>query len=302
MAALTGFLNGQWHRESTVEPPGTKSDSPALCVLNAVCRPGLWAYGASTRSLKDQRIWLTGASTGIGRAVALELASRGAICGLTARNEESLQKLRQEIEARGGNALVLPGDVTDGDRMKAIASEFRAQLGEIDILIANAGTHVFTKPEQFDAKEYLSLMDLNFGGMVRCIEAVLPAMLKRGSGHVVGVASLAGYRGMPRAAAYGASKAAMINFLESIRFHTARRGVKVTVVNPGFVRTPLTDKNDFQMPFLIDADRAARIICSGIAREKDEISFPIPFNWAIKLLRILPYPIYKALISNAVKF
>jgi short-subunit dehydrogenase len=260
-------------------------------------------------SLAGKRIWLTGASSGIGRALALELAARGAACGLTARSEEALRALRGEIEGRGGRAIVVPGDVTDAAQMKAVAAELEERLGGIDILIANAGTHLFTKPEAFDAGEYLGLMNLNYGGMLRCIEAVLPYMLQRagegregGGGRIVGVSSLAGYRGVPRAAAYGASKAAMIHFLESLRFHLVRRGIGITIVNPGFVRTPLTDKNDFHMPFLIDADRAARIMCDGIARGKDEITFPIPFNWIIKVMRIIPYPIYKRIMSRAVKF
>jgi short-subunit dehydrogenase len=248
-----------------------------------------------------KRVWLTGAGAGIGHAVALEFAARGAICGLTGRNEAPLLALRGQIESRGGKALVFPGDVTDANRMKAIAAEMETQLGGVDILVANAGTHLFTRPEQFDAREYLMLMDLNYGGMLRCIEAVLPAMLKRGSGHLVGVASLAGFRGVPRAAAYGASKAAMINFLESLRFHVAPRNIKVTIVNPGFVKTPLTDKNDFHMPFIVEPGRAAKIICSGIARGRDEVSFPIPFNWAIKLMRILPYPIYQRIMDKTWK-
>ena len=253
-------------------------------------------------SLKGQRVWLTGASMGIGHAVAIELASRGAILGLTARTAEPLEALRKQIDTRGGQAWIFPGDVTDAEQMKAIAAEFRAQAGPIDILIANAGTHVFTKPEAFDSKEYLSLMNLNFGGMLHCIEAVLPLMYERKSGHIVGVASLSGYRGLPRAAAYGASKAAAINFLEGLRFHLVRKGIDVTVVNPGFVRTPLTDKNDFHMPFLVEPDRAARIICDGIARRKLEIAFPIPFSWAIKMMRIIPLPIYNAIMSRAVAF
>jgi short-subunit dehydrogenase len=252
--------------------------------------------------LAGKRIWLTGASSGIGRALALELASRGAVCGLTARSEEALRALRGEIEGRGGRAVVAAGDVNDGARMRAVAAELVEGLGGVDILIANAGTHLFTKPEAFDAEEYLRLMNLNYGGMLRCIEAVLPYMLGRDGGRIVGVSSLAGFRGVPRAAAYGASKAAMINFLESVRFHLARRNIGVTIVNPGFVRTPLTDKNDFHMPFLVDADRAAKIMCDGIARGRDEISFPVPFNWAIKVMRIIPYPIYKRIMSRAVKF
>ena len=252
-------------------------------------------------SLAGKRVWITGAGKGIGRAVALELASRGAVCGLTARDEKSLNEVLQQIEKRGGKAFVLPGDVTDADRMKAIAAELQAKLGGIDILLSNAGTHVFTKPEQFDANEYISLMNLNFGGMARCIEAVLPDMLNCGNGHLVATASMAGYRGIPRAGAYCASKAAIIHFLESIRFHLILRGVKVTVINPGFVRTPLTDKNVFHMPFLIEPDKAARIICNGIEREKEEIAFPFPVKWGMKFLRIVPYPIWKAVMFMAWK-
>ena len=250
--------------------------------------------------LAGKRVWLTGASTGIGRAVALELAAHGAVTGLTARNETALRDLCDEIERMGGRAVVLQGDVTDAVRMKEIVHKFEGQAGAIDVLIANAGSHLFTRPERFDAGEYLGLMDLNYGGMLKCIEALLPGMLDRGAGHIVGVASLAGFRGVPRAAAYGASKAAMINFLESLRFHVVRRNVKVTIVNPGFVRTPLTDKNDFRMPFLIEADRAARTICAGIARGKDEIAFPFPFSWMIKAMRIIPFPLYKSIMSRAV--
>ncbi|MHC5023984.1 MAG: SDR family NAD(P)-dependent oxidoreductase [Planctomycetota bacterium] len=248
--------------------------------------------------LDGKRLWVTGASLGIGRAIALELADHGAVSVLTARSEERLHDLRKEVEARGGRALVKPGDVTDLDRMKAIASEIEAELGGLDTLIANAGTHLFTTPEAFDTQEYLDLMDINYGGTLRCIEAALPGMLERGRGRIVGIASLAGLRGLPRAAAYSASKSAMINFLQSIRFHLKDHNVHVTIVNPGFVRTPLTDKNDFGMPFLIAADKAARIICSGIARGRDEISFPFPFSSTIKLMRVLPYPIYDWIMTK----
>jgi len=251
--------------------------------------------------LADQRVWLTGASMGIGRALAFELAARGAVSILTARNEAALHEVRREVEARGGRALIKPGDVTDLDRMKTIAATIEEELGGIDVLIANAGTHLFTKHAAFDTAEYLALMDINYGGTLRCIEAVLPGMLRREAGRIVGIASLAGLRGLPRAAAYSASKGAMINFLQSIRFHLLEHNVQVTIVNPGFVRTPLTDKNDFHMPFLMDADRAARIICSGIERGKKEIAFPIPFSWTIQLMRIIPYPIYEWIMTRVWK-
>lgn len=246
---------------------------------------------------EGKRIWLTGASLGIGRALAIELAARGARLVLTSRSPEPLAALAAEL---GGpeRAIALSGDVTDAKRMHDVAATASDELGGIDILVANAGTHLFTKPEAFDAEEYLRLMSINYGGMLHAIEAVLPAMLERGSGHIVGVASLAGFRGMPRAAAYCASKSAMIAFLESLRFHTKSAGVPVTIVNPGFVRTPLTDKNDFHMPFLVEPDRAARIMADGIARQKKEIAFPFPFSTTMRLMRVLPYPIYEWLMNR----
>lgn len=249
-------------------------------------------------NLHGKRIWLTGASLGIGRALAHELATRGAVTVLTARNEQTLDTVRQEVESRGGKAIVKSGDVTDLERMKTIAIEIETELGGIDVLIANAGTHLPTKPEEFDTEEYLGLMDINYGGTLRCIEAVLPAMLARKSGQIVGIASLAGMRGLPQAAAYCASKAAVINFFQSMRIHLQEHNIRVTTVNPGFVRTPLTDKNDFDMPFLIEPEKAARIICSGIARNRKEISFPIPFSWTIRLLRIIPSPFYNWIMTR----
>ena len=231
----------------------------------------------------------------------MEMAQRGATVGLTARSEESLNGLQEEIESAGGTALVLAGDVTDHQAMLAIAREMRSRVGGIDILVANAGTHLFTKVEEFDVEEYMHLMNLNYGGVLNCISAVIPGMLAEKRGHIVGVASLAGYRAVPRAAAYGASKSAVIHFLEGIRFHLADHGIPVTVVNPGFVRTPLTDKNDFHMPFLMEADHSARVICDGIEKQRKEITFPRPFNWGIKLMRILPMPIYATIMRRVWK-
>ncbi|MHC5026594.1 MAG: SDR family NAD(P)-dependent oxidoreductase [Planctomycetota bacterium] len=246
----------------------------------------------------DQLIWITGASQGIGRALALALAGQGAIPVLTARSRNDLDTVQREIESNGGRAAVHPGDVTDGERMQEIVREVEGELGPIDMLIANAGAHLFTRPEAFDTAEYLDLMNLNYGGTLHCIEAVLPGMLERRRGRIVGVASLAGFRALPRAAAYGASKAALINFFDSIRFHLERHGVGVTVVNPGFVRTPLTDKNDFTMPFLMEPDDAAHVICRGLSRDKKEIAFPFPFSTTIRLLRVLPYPIYERIMRR----
>ncbi len=248
--------------------------------------------------LKDACVWLTGASSGIGEALAYELAARGARIALTARRGELLEKMAVSIRERGGKAECFPGDVLDLDQMKALVAEIESRMGPIDVAIPNAGTHVFTVPEEFNSREYMSLMNLNFGGTLHCVEAVLPSMLKRGRGALAPVASLAGYRGLPRAAAYGASKSAMIHFFESIRFHLVSKGIVISIVNPGFVKTPLTDRNDFKMPFLVDAPRAARIICDGIERGKREIAFPFPFNLVLKIARMLPAPLYEALVNR----
>lgn len=248
--------------------------------------------------LQGKCIWLTGASSGIGEALAFELARRGARLALTARRAEVLEKMVAEIRSKGGQAWSFPGDVTNLDEMKQVVDSIEKGVGPIDVAIPNAGTHLFTVPEQFNSAEYLSIMQLNFGGILYCIEAVLPRMLERGKGCLAPVASLAGYRGLPRAAAYGASKSVAIHFLESIRFHLKRKNITISIVNPGFVKTPLTDKNDFRMPFLVDASRAARIICRGIERGKREIAFPWPFTWVLKIARILPDPIYEVLVNR----
>jgi short-subunit dehydrogenase len=252
----------------------------------------------SAFNFKDSCVWLTGASSGIGEALAVELAKRGAKVAITARRADVLGSLAQSIAQSGGAVACFPGDVRNLAEMKGIVAAIEEKFGPIDVAIPNAGTHIFTVPEQFNSQEYLDLMELNFGGMLRCIEAVLPGMLSRGRGAIAPVASLAGYRGLPRAAAYGASKSAMIHFLESIRFHLVRRGITISIVNPGFVKTPLTDKNDFRMPFLVDAPRSARIICNGIERGKREIAFPFPFSWVLKVARVLPAPLYESLVNR----
>jgi short-subunit dehydrogenase len=243
-------------------------------------------------------VWLTGASSGIGEALAYELARRGALVALTARRGEVLDKIVQCIRSAGGKAWSFPGDVTNLEQMKELVNEIERTVAPVTIAIPNAGTHVFTKPEEFNSNEYLELMQLNFGGMLYCIEAVLPRMLQRGQGQIAPVASLAGYRGLPRAAAYGASKSAMIHFLESIRFHLKTKGLVISIVNPGFVKTPLTDKNDFYMPFLVDSERAARIICDGVEKNKREIAFPKLFSWILKVGRVLPDPIYERIVDR----
>lgn len=244
---------------------------------------------------KDKRIWLTGASSGIGEALVWRLHALGAELIVTARRAEVLQRL---VATLGGDRVhAFAGDVTDPLAMKDIVNKVERTLGPIDIAIPNAGSHIFTVPEQFNSAEYLGLMQLNFGGMLHCIEAVLPGMLERGRGVIAPVASLAGYRGLPRAGAYGASKAAMIHFLESIRFHLEPKGLKIIIINPGFVKTPLTDKNDFRMPFLVSAEESAIYISKGIMKGRREVAFPYLFSRLLKVGRMLPAPVYERIVN-----
>jgi short-subunit dehydrogenase len=243
-------------------------------------------------TLKDSCVWITGASSGIGEFLAYELGRRGARVALTARRAPALEAIVQRIKDAGGLAYAFPGDVQRPADLTRIAQQITEQVGPIDTLVANAGSHIESWPLRFDSEEYLSLMQLNYGGMLYTIQSVLPSMRERKRGHIVGVASLSGYRGLPIAAAYGASKAAMINFLESLRFHLEEVGIAVSIVNPGFVRTPLTDKNDFPMPFLMEPDAAARVMADGIERRKYEITFPLPFSLILKLGRIIPFRLY----------
>ncbi len=249
--------------------------------------------GGQMDYFKGKVVWITGASSGIGRYLSLELARRGATCAITSRTRETLEQVVADAASLSGKLIAFPGDVRNLEELKQIESAIRSSFGRIDILIANAGTYIASNPLQFDSTEYMTQMDLNYGGLLKCIEVVLPDMLQRRAGQIVGMASLTGYRGLPRAAAYGASKAAIINFLESARFYLKRAGLSVTIINPGFVRTPLTDKNDFEMPFLTEPEDAARIICDGIARRKREVAFPFFFALFAKFMRVIPAPLYE---------
>jgi short-subunit dehydrogenase len=221
------------------------------------------------------RIWITGASTGIGAMTARELAARGHELFLTARSADKLVALPGEAK---------PGDVTDREAMHRIAEE----ITPIDIALLNAGTYEPVTPETFRAELFRSHLEVNAMGTVHCIESVLPDMLRRRAGRIAVVASVTGLAALPRAEAYGATKAFLISMCDSLRADLDGSGVSVTVVNPGYVRTPLTDQNDFKMPFLMEADNAARIIADGLERGKPEISFPLRMALMMKLLGSAP--------------
>ena len=233
--------------------------------------------------------WVLGASSGIGAAVARELASRGGTVAISARREEQLR------EVSGGHMLVVPADVTDAASVSAAAARVRQELGPIDLAVLSAGYWRPMDPADWDTDVFDQHIRGNLTGMSNAIAAVLPGMLRRHHGVIAGIASVAGYRGLAGAEADGAPKAAQINLLESLRVHIARPGVQVTTVCPGFVRTGLTAGNRFPMPFIIDAGQAARSICDGLERERTEIIFPTRMALLMKTARLVPARAWTAL-------
>jgi NAD(P)-dependent dehydrogenase (short-subunit alcohol dehydrogenase family) len=247
--------------------------------------------------ITDKRIWLIGAGSGIGRELALQLAKAGNRVIISGRTLSTLDKVADEYSlskaAGGGSILPMVCDVTEDDQTEAVAAEIAALTGGVDILIFCAGTCEYVEDAELSTALFRRVYEVNLFGMVNAISAVLPAMkVAAGKGgekpHVVGVASLSAVVGLPRAEAYGSSKAAAIYLLESLRLDLDRYNVDVSVVNPGFVETPMTASNDFPMPFLMQADDAATCIISGIAKRKRTINFPLRLTWSLKLAALFP--------------
>ncbi|MFO1070187.1 MAG: SDR family NAD(P)-dependent oxidoreductase [Geminicoccaceae bacterium] len=241
-------------------------------------------------------VWLIGASTGIGRSLALRLARDGATVVASARSADRLQELAAEAPA--GRIVPWPVDVTDLAALRAAADGIEAAHGAIAVAVLNAGTHKPVSAAEFTVAGLRELMELNVFGVANALEVLMPRMIGRRSGQIAVVASVAGYRGLPTAAYYGASKAALINMAESLKFDLDRAGVKLQLIDPGFVRTPLTDRNEFSMPFLMEPDAAADRIARGLKGSGFEIAFPRRFVAILKLLRILPYRLYFALVGR----
>ena len=237
-------------------------------------------------------VWITGASQGIGRALAIELAKRGKTVAVSARNEEKLSSLVQDAERLPGSIFAFPVDVTDSEAVDSVIDEIETQLGGIDQAVLNAGTFVPMEGAEFRADVVRAHFELNVMGVCYCIEPLVQRMSERANGLIAINGSLAGYRGLPESSAYGASKAALVNLAESLYLDLRKTGIDVKIINPGFVRTPLTDKNTFPMPFLIEAEKAAYIIANGLYGKKFEIRFPALFAGFMGLLRLLPNRIY----------
>jgi short-subunit dehydrogenase len=241
--------------------------------------------------LGGTRIWVTGASSGIGAALARELADRGASVAISARSEDRLRAVA------GERMTVVPVDVTDRAATVAAGAAVREALGGLDVAVLNAGTWSQFDVTHWDSQAFADHLQINIMGTVHALEAVVPTMLAEGRGRIVGTASVAGYRGMPGSEAYGTTKAALLNLFEALRGSLGPRGIVVQTVSPGFVRTPMTDRNTFPMPFLISAEEAATAIADGIERDKAEVVFPFPMMLTMKAARLLPVRAWTAMTA-----
>jgi short-subunit dehydrogenase len=243
-------------------------------------------------SWNNKVVMITGASSGIGRGLATELAKRGAKVGLVARREAALRQVQTEIEASGGHAFSAPGDVREPASMRSVVESINNELGPIDVLIANAGIGTSTDGSEVSGEEVASVFSVNVIGAANSVAAVLPTMVGRGQGHLVVISSLAAYRGLPKSAAYCASKAAVSAFFESLRLDLEPRGIDVTIIHPGFIKTPLTAGRDSQMPFLMELDGAVKKIVTAIERRKKSYAFPWQLATIVRAGMIMPIWMY----------
>ena len=248
-------------------------------------------------SENQKKIWITGASSGIGKAAAEKFAKEGWKVAVSARRKELLDEL-----AKDQNITSFPLDVTNRDQINKVFKSILNEFGDLDICLFSSGTYEPKDEQNIDPDKIKNVMNVNFLGVIDCVKAVEDFFKNKQSGHISIVSSIAGYRGLPNSSGYGPSKAALTNFSESIYFDFKKYKVKVSVVSPGFIKTPLTDKNEFPMPFLRSPEFAAEKIYNGLMNSNSfEIDFPKQLTFTLKFLRILPYRIYLFLVDKLVK-
>jgi len=245
-------------------------------------------------------VWITGASSGIGRAVAEHLRDRGFTVAVTARDEAALAELAAAPARNGGSIAAYPGDVTDAARMADIVAAIEEDHGALALAILNAGVYIpVAADEPLTVGPFATTFAVNLNGTVNALVPVLNLMRPRRRGHLVIVASVAGYGGLPTSAAYGATKAGLINLAESLKFDLDNLGIRIQIVCPGFVDTAATKNNPFPMPHLMQVDDAASALVDGLSSSAFEITFPKRFTRQLKLLRMLPYGLYFRLVARS---
>ena len=248
-------------------------------------------------SEKQKKIWITGASSGIGKSVAEKFANEGWKVAVSARRKELLDEL-----AKNPNIVSFPLDVTNRNQINEVFKNIIDNFGDLDICLFSSGTYEPKDEQNIDPDKIKNVINVNFLGVIDCVKSVERYFKDKKSGHISIVSSIAGYRGLPNSSGYGPSKAALTNFSESIFFDFKKFGVRVSVVSPGFIKTPLTDKNEFPMPFLKTPEYAAEKIFNGLVKSSAfEIHFPKGLTLTLKFLRILPYRLYLFLVDKLVK-
>ena len=249
--------------------------------------------------MNDKTIWITGASTGIGKALAIKFAKNNWNVAASARRENLLIELAESNE----NIYSYPLDVTNKDDCSKVFKKIEDKFKNIDISFFSTGTWDPKKEKEIDVEQIENVMKVNFFGTLNCIKSVEGYYRKKGNGHISIVSSIAGYRGLPNSTGYGPSKSALNNLTESLYFDFKRYGVRVSLVSPGFIKTPMTDKNDFKMPFLRTVDYAAEKIFEGLTKSnKFEIHFPKQLTLMLKFLKLLPNSWYLGLVGRLTKY
>lgn len=249
---------------------------------------------------KDKVVLLTGASSGIGAEMAVQMGAKGAVIGLVARREDELSAVAETITNVGGTARIFPLDVTDDAAQRSAADALREEFGRVDVMIANAGiggNNRETRDIEPDA--VAKVININLIGAVNSVAAVLPEMLEQRSGHLVAISSLAGFRGLPKSAAYSGSKAGMTAFFESLRLDFKPRGIDVSIIQPGFIRTPLTSGRKHKLPFLLEVEDGATRILKAIERARSFYAFPWPLAAFVRLGKIFPAWLYDRVAGRA---
>ena len=249
-------------------------------------------------NFENKVVLLTGASSGIGYELAKQLSEKNCSIALIARREELLTNLKNEIRDKCLAVESYVCDVRDKDSADTVVHDVINKFGKIDIAILNAGVGAKSSVREFDSSKAKDVFDINVMGIINFAEVLIPHFMEMKTGIIAGVSSLADARGFPGSGFYCASKAAASTMLENLRVELKPHNIKVITVKPGFVRTPMTAKNKFPMPFLMDADKAAKIIIRGIEKEKRIIQFPLPTVLGSKLLRILPDSLFDALMQK----
>lgn len=247
----------------------------------------------------DGAAWVTGASSGIGKALALDLAREGFTVFATARSEDALAELARQSADLKGRIVAAPGDVTETDAMAEIAGRIDAEGHGLALAVFNAGVYLPVHGETLKVADFDKTFAVNLSGVVNGLVPAIERMKSRGRGQIAIVSSVTGYGGLPTSAAYGATKAALINMAESLKFDLDKFGVRIQVINPGFVDTPATADNAFEMPALQQPEEAAGRIAKGLKSGAFEITFPRRFTYVLKALQFLPYPAYFWLMNAA---